>query len=530
MATATKVVPEGGSVQLLAADGREFRSRIGSISRQSAVFFAGTIVTSAAGYFFKVYLSRKLGAEALGLYTLGMTLVGFLGLFNALGMPAAAARFVSAYSARREYGRLGDFLRGSVFLLLTCNLLLGAAVVLLGPWLITRFYHTTALNPYLWIFASIMLFGVLNGFLGQAMAGYRDVSRRTLITHFTGTPANILFAVVLISMGFGLGGYLVAQVASAFLVLALLVLSIWKMTPAAARVGGPVTKVESEVITFSAAAFGISAVDFALSQSDKIVLGFYLNATQVGIYAVAMAVVGFVPIALQSVNQIFSPTISELHATGNRLLLQQLYSTLTKWILLLTLPLALTVIFFSRSLMEVFGKGFAPGSAVLMIGAAGQLFNCAVGSVGYLLMMSGNQLQLAKIQAVNAGLMIALSFMLVPRMGVKGAALASAVSVLTANLWMLGVVRRILKLFPYHRGYLKLVVPAMISAGVIWVMERISSGTHAQWRVAIPALLCSYAALLGLVFFSGLDEHDRMITRVMGAKIGENLRKYGVVV
>src|SRR5438128_1675503 len=298
MATATKRISTGvDSAPLLIADGGEFRSRIGSISRQSAVYFAGTILTSAAGYFFKIYLSRTLGAEALGLYALGMTLVGFLGLFNQLGMPAAAARFVAAYSARREFARLGDFLRGSLFLLVTCNLLLGAAIVLSGPWLIARFYHTTALNPYLWIFALIMLLGLLNGFLGQAMAGYRDVSRRTLITHFTGTPSNILFAVVLISMGLGLGGYLVAQVASAFLVLALLAVSVWKMTPAAARVAGPVTKVQKEVITFSAAAFGISAVDFALSQSDKIVLGVYLNARQVGIYAVATALVGFVPIA-----------------------------------------------------------------------------------------------------------------------------------------------------------------------------------------------------------------------------------------
>jgi len=527
MATATKITAHG-SPPALVPDANEFRSRIGSISRQSTVYFAGTILTAAAGYFFKIYLSRKLGAEALGLYTLGMTVIGFLGLFNALGMPAAAARFVSAYSVRHEFARLGDFLRGSMFLLLACNLLLGAAVVLSGPWFIAHFYHTTALNPYLWIFALIMLFGVMNGFLGQAMAGYRDVTRRTLITHFTGTPANILFAVILIGMGFGLGGYLVAQVASAFLVLTLLAISVWKMTPAAARVAGPVTKVEREVISFSAAAFGISAVDFALSQSDKIVLGFFLHPRQVGIYAVAMALVGFVPITLQSVNQIFSPTISELHATGNHVLLQQLYSTLTKWILLMTLPLAMTMILFARPLMDIFGKSFAPGAAVLMIGAAGQLLNCAVGSVGFLLLMSGNQLQLVKIQAINAMLMIALSMALVPRIGVRGAALASAITVVTTNLWSLAVVRRVLKLFPYHRGYLKLAAPAAISAAIVWFMARLSSGMQAQWKVAIPALMCSYAVLLTLVFFSGLDEHDRTIARVMKAKIGDNFRRFGV--
>ena len=36
----------------------------------------------------------------------------------------------------------------------------------------------------------------------------------------------------------------------------------------------------------------------------------------VGIYAVAATLVAFVPIVLQSVNQIFSPTIADLHARG----------------------------------------------------------------------------------------------------------------------------------------------------------------------------------------------------------------------
>src|SRR6266568_2741401 len=299
-----------------AADPKEFSRTIGSISRHSGVYFAGTILTTAAGYFFKIYLARHLGAEALGLYALGMTIVGFLGLFDSLGLPAAATRFVAAYSATGDFARLGGFLRGSLALLTGCNVLLGVAVLLAGPWLAIRFYHAPALSAYLWAFALIMFLGVLTAFLGQVMAGYRDVARRTTITHFIGTPANIAFAVILISLGFGLTGYLVAQVGSAFLVLALLAVGVWKMTPPQARISKPFAHVEKEVVTFSLAAFGLAALGFVLSQADTIVLGHYLLAKQVGVYAVAMALVGFVPIALNSVNQSFSSLISELHTAG----------------------------------------------------------------------------------------------------------------------------------------------------------------------------------------------------------------------
>ncbi|HEX3104199.1 MAG TPA: flippase [Terriglobales bacterium] len=526
MSAATDIPPQELAVltPIPVADGAEFRSRMGSISRQSFVYFAGTIFTAAAGYFFKIYLARTLGAEALGLYALGITIIGFVGLFNSLGLPMAAARFVAAYCARGEYSQLGSFLRGSLGLLTALNVLLVGMVLLVGPWLAEHFYHAPQLSRYLWAFAAIMLLGVLNMFLGQVMAGYRDIARRTLITHFTGTPANIAIAVLLISLGFGLSGYMVAQVASALLVLCLLCASVWKMSPAESR-SALGLHINREVVAFSAVAYGIAALQFLLAQSDKVVLGYYLDAKHVGIYAVAMALVGFVPIALESVNQIFSPIISELHAAENHAVLQQLYATLTKWVIALTIPLALTMIIHARRLMLIFGPAFEPGTTVVMIGAAGQVLNCAVGSVGFLLLMSGNQAQLMKIEAVSAALMIGLNIFLVPRLGIAGAAIAAIISMLTTNIWALASVRRILKIFPYNSGYLKLIWPSAFAAAGTLVLARVMSGIHAHWKVAGAGLLFAYMIFIGMIFFSGLEQDDLDLAKVAWARVGQNFRK-----
>jgi O-antigen/teichoic acid export membrane protein len=529
MATATNNIPVSREVVVedpqLACSGKEFHRRMANISRQSAVYFSGTILTTAAGFFIKIFLARKLGAEALGIYALGMTIVGLLGLFNALGLPTAATRFVSAYYARGEFGRLGTFLRGSLSLLSVCNVLLGALLLVVGPWVAVHFYHLPALSPYLWSFALIMFFGVLNTFLGQVMAGYQDVSRRTVITHFVGIPANLLFAVILISIGFQLRGYLAAQVGSALLVFVLLARLVWKMTPAESRAFGSLAPVERDVITFSAAASGTAALEFVLGQADKILLGRYLDVRQVGIYAVAMALVGFVPIALQSVNQIFSPTISELHATGNHSMLQLLYATLTKWVLILTIPLALTIVVFARPLMGIFGPSFAPGATVLAIGAVGQLLNCVVGSVGFLLLMSGNQFELVKIQALNAALLIALGLVLVPRMGMTGAALATTLAVITTNLWLLKAVRSRLKLSPYNSSYLKLVVPTLFSAGVLVALAHGFLGTRSIWTIAPVAIVSAYAGFLGMLWIFGLDSYDREIVHMLRARISRGVSR-----
>jgi O-antigen/teichoic acid export membrane protein len=530
MSTATQIsiVEESAPVLVPELDAVEFHRRIGRISRQSGAYFAGTIFTAAAGCFFKVYLARKLGAEALGLYALGMSMVAFLGLFNAVGLPTAAARFVAEYSARGDMVRLGAFLRGGIGLLSVANLLLGAAMLVAGPWVAVHFYHAPALSPYLWAFALLMLFSVLSTFLGQVMAGYGDVARRTVITHFIGTPATMGFAVLLISLGVGLSGYMAAQVVSALLMLVLMAIAVWRMTPADAHWRGRVVRIEKQVASFSAAAFGLAAMDFALSQTDKIVLGYYLPPKQVGIYAVAMALVAFVPIALLSVNQIFSPMIAELHAVSSQILLQRLYATLTKWIVILTIPLALTIVVFARSLMGIFGPAFEPGATVLAIGALGQLINCAVGSVGFLLLMSGQQMQVVKIQSVNAGLMIGLSLFMVPRWGMMGAALASAIIVATTNLWSLIAVRRTLKMFPYHTGYFKLALPAVVTTGILAAMTRVSWIAYSHWRMVGLALICAYGVFLGTLLLFGLDGEDRQIGQIVWMRIRQTLGRNGV--
>ena len=79
--------------------GLEFSRNLGHISRQSAVFFLGTLFTMGAGYLVKVYVARVLGAEQLGLYALGMTMVSLVQVAGMLGLQGTAPRFVAVYNA-----------------------------------------------------------------------------------------------------------------------------------------------------------------------------------------------------------------------------------------------------------------------------------------------------------------------------------------------------------------------------------------------------------------------------------------------
>lgn len=513
---------EASQPPLAASHEARFRSEMGQISRHSAVFFAGTLFTAGAGYLFKIYLARVLGAEALGMYALGMTIVGFFGLFGGFGLPQAAVRFVAAYSATEQWQRLHGFLRRTFGLLGIGNVVLAAGMITIGPWLARSFYHAPALVSYLHLFAVLLILGAFTVFLGQVLAGYKDVALRTVITNFIGSPLNILFGIVLIRMGYGLRGYLLGQVASAAMVLTLLLTAVWWLTPKPARrAQQTAVPMEREVFWFSAALFGMSFLDFVLAQTDKILLGVFLDVRQVGIYAVAATLAGFVPVALQSVNQIFSPTIADLHARGERALLGRLFQTLTKWILGLTAPLAFVMIVFSKPLMRLFGATFEAGWLVLSLGTLGQLVNAGVGSVGYLLLMSGNQARLIRVQVVMSVFMVAATFGLVRPFGIAGVALGAALTNALSNYLYLRQVRAALQLTPYNRTYLRLLGPCLASLAVTAGLRLSirSLNLHPEWLWIGIALVVSYATFCGLALLAGLDNDDKMIVAAIRSRV-----------
>jgi O-antigen/teichoic acid export membrane protein len=513
-------VAEDQATRTQAARTQQFRSQVGHISRQSGVFFAGAIFTTAFGYFFKVYLARVLGAEALGIYALGMTVVGLVGIFGGLGLTWAASRFPPAYCSTGRFEDLRSFLGWSVLSLICANGLFALLVVAARHWISTSLYHTPALASYLYLFALIMFLGALTTFFAQLLSGYKEVAKRTLIANIGGSLLTMFFTVVLVERGTGLWGYIFAQVASAVVVLIVLVWVTHRLTPSGARFSfRSIHAPPREMFSFASAAFAMDIVGFLYSQTDKVVLGFYLNARSVGVYAVAASIVAFVPIALQSVNQIFSPTIADLHARGESAMLSRLFQILTKWILGLTLPLAAVVMVFSRVLMRVFGHDFEAGWVILVIGAAGQLVNCAVGSVGYLLLMSGNERRLVRIQLVAGLVTVSCCLALVPRWGIVGAAVAAALGNAGSNAWCLWEVKKVLGLFPYNRGYWRLAMPAGAALATAIGLRIALRAAHPDILVVVVAAVAVYAVFAGVVLLSGLEADDRLIAAAIWARV-----------
>jgi O-antigen/teichoic acid export membrane protein len=456
-----------------------------------------------------------------------MTVVSFVQLFGLLGLPGAAARYVAVYIGTGDPESLRGFLTRTTSVLLTLNLVLAGGMVLARQ-TAGRLYHAPDLPRYMPLFAMLMFFGAINVFYAQILAGFKDVVKRTVISNFIGTPVVLFFTVVLLATGMGLWGYMVAQIINAVVVAVLLVGIAWKLTPVRARWSAArLPPLAPEIISFSTATLGMNVLDFLVSQTDKILLGVYLNARSLGIYILASTLVAFVPIVLQSVNQIFAPIIADLHSREQKEVLGRLYRTLTKWVLGATLPLALVMIVFAPQLIRIFGPEFEPGWSVLVIGTLGQLVNCAVGSVGILLLMSGNQNRLFRVQFVSALLAVGLNLLLIPRLGIVGAALAGALVNAGSNLWNLREVHKTLGLLPYNRSYLALVLPISVALSVLEMLRAFTPSAWQGWPMVLLGLLMGYL-FFGSVAVLALDQDDRLIVRSAWSQLRVGFRRLRV--
>jgi O-antigen/teichoic acid export membrane protein len=539
---------------------RQFRRHAGQVSRQAAVFLAGSVFLAFGGYLFKIYVSRVLGAGGMGLYGLGMTLVAFGAVVAGLGLPPTAARFVAIYDGSGAAAEIRRFAGLGLRWLLLASAAAAAALIAGRELIAERLFGEPELARWLPLFAVVLVLHTCRLFFGQFLRGLRQVARRTVINHFVAFPVKVLTTLALFTLGWGLAGYATAEALSSAVALVLLAGAVRRGIPSprpspatgegasalpnpsprpspatgegasalpnpsprpSPATGEGASALPGAVLQergYAASMIGLGVLGFFAGQADVFLLGVFLDASRVGVYTIAVTTAGMVPTLLRSVASIFGPIIADLHARGQSELLERLSHTTTKWCLGLTWPLVVVMAAFSRPLMGLFGDDFEAGAAALAVLAAAQLVNVGVGSVGNLLVMSGNQRWEIGAVALAAAATLALSATMIPRWGVTGAAAAMAVSLVGSNLLRAWMVRRRLGILPWGRGALRLVLPLAASAaaaGAVWWL-RPASGVAA----VLAALAASYGVFAATAAWTALDRDDRILVDAVREKLG----------
>lgn len=229
--------------------------------------------------------------------------------------------------------------------------------------------------------------------------------------------------------------------------------------------------------------------------TDLFVATRYVSDRQIGIYSAVLRSGQVVVLFLTSVNLMFSPFVADLHARGQIERLAELFKTLTRWTLAATLPAFLLLAVAPRSVLQMFGGDFGEGHTALLILLAGQLVNIGTGSVGFVLIMIGRTGWDLAVYAFSLMLDLGVAFILVPRYGIEGAAVANAVTFAVSNSIRLLLVYRFLRIHPYDYRYLRLIFPAGAGAAAMAATHALVPG---PWSVDLAVTFA-----IGAVAYAG---------------------------
>ncbi|MBK7964582.1 MAG: polysaccharide biosynthesis C-terminal domain-containing protein [Bacteroidetes bacterium] len=176
------------------------------------------------------------------------------------------------------------------------------------------------------------------------------------------------------------------------------------------------------------------SIFFILNWIDNLVIGVYRTEIEVGLYDTAFKIASASAIILMAINAIQGPTFAEYHSKNDISKLRNSIFTSTKMLFYATLPFTLLICIFPEWILSFFGNDFKQASTALIILSIGNFFSSITGSVGILLQMTGHQKPYNNIILCAAITSIILNIILVPRIGITGAAIASAIAKIIQNL------------------------------------------------------------------------------------------------
>ncbi|MBX2828739.1 MAG: flippase [Flavobacteriaceae bacterium] len=222
-----------------------------------------------------------------------------------------------------------------------------------------------------------------------------------------------------------------------FVVLALLssAVVLWHFTKTRLSNTGQALSIGYKAILKRSAPMAVSAASFLLMQSlDVLMLTYFTDFETVAYYSVAVKLTLLISIVLSSVNAVIAPKIAEFYAAKSMERLKNTIRRGTQLIFIMTAPVILLLAVFATVILQFFGEGYEAARVALIILLAGQIINTLCGSIGVYLNMTGKQRKFQVILISALIINVVLNYILIPKYGMVGAAIATSASMMLWNL------------------------------------------------------------------------------------------------
>ncbi|WP_083858621.1 flippase [Natrialba chahannaoensis] len=482
---------------------------LSSITRGASLYFIGKIVVDVLGFVFQLILTRGLGAGTYGIYAYSKNIIGIFLVFTNLGTDKSLLKYIPQYHDELERQQF-------VLTLATITSLCAATIAAVSLFIFSPTISRLTLNNQLFVdvlrfFALILIFDTISRILYSVFRGAEKLEYEVLTNKLVRPVFRVSAAVLALGLGFSLIGVMVGLLFAHLLTLIISIYLFYTRFKLSLPHSYSILKEGSvrSYYNFSIPITVKDAGDILMNRVDILMVGFFLSSTAVGIYNIAVLLAGILALPLAAFNQLFPPVASRLLSNEKRSELKYLYEVITRWVFIISLIMAISLVTYRFELLSLFGEEFTGGSLVLTLFVLGQLVHSLGGANGYLLMMTDHQYLLAANQWAFGILNFVLNYIFIVEYGFIGAAVATA-SVFallnitkTIELWYLE------GLFPYSLSFLKPIIAGIFSIIPMHIMGMLLNGIYLVFVGTLIGVLTYIIIIISL----GVEEEEKSLIK-----------------
>lgn len=491
------------------------------IAKGGSIVFVGYILMGIFNIVYRVVVARFLSPAEFGLLSLGLGVVVFSATISRLGFFQAFQKFIPEYRTRGTTDSIKGLIYFGFSLSFVVGFLFTSIIYLFSEEIALHFFNAQELTPVLKVLSfAIPVFASLHLLLALFLSFKKPKEKVLLDVGGRGALLLVMTGVVII-----LGGTLL-DVCYAYVLCCLISVVVGLLVFETKTFSVRDKSVHTEyrrTISFSLPLLFVGFLMEVLHWSDTFFIGYFKGEYFVGLYNVARPLASLLLAVIFSLNSLFYPVASELHAQGRTDHLREVYICITRWIFVFTFPLFLFFVFFAKDIIIfLFGSKYGLAHHALIILSCGLVVNTFFGAVGIVLQVYEKQKFIFTAHSLAAVLNVCMNILLIPVYSIEGAAAATAAAIIFWNVLYFVKVNQILQVrfdVTFYKKYVASALGALaLSYSFHFFVDSVS------W------LLLEAFLFFGIYFFmllvtKSFSTEDIEILLLFEEKSGLNLKK-----
>jgi O-antigen/teichoic acid export membrane protein len=447
------------------------------VASNTAVQVAGKGAILALGAASLAILTRYLGPDDYGRFTLALMYMQLFGVLADVGLYTTVVREISKRPERTEE------LAGNA---LTLRLLLSIVVICLASAISLLLPYARDVRVAIVLAGGPLLFGMLTSSLVTVLQARLRMGR-AVVGDVLGRAATLALTVLVAVLDLGFYAVMGAAAGGAAVTLAV----TWLLTRRITLVRFRANRAVWRTLLLASIPLGLAlAINEIYFRADALIISLYEPYDEVGLYTLAYRILEFTlmlgTIFLTTVFPVLSEAVDRDEPRALRTI-----QTSTDVFVILGVPLVVGGLVLAAPLIElVGGSDFQDASVPLRILLFAGALSWINAVFGFALIAKERQASALWLNVTALVFNLGLNFVLVPRYGIVAAAavtVASEVLILAGSYFLM---RRHFDFFPRPQTLLPAVTAALAMGGALWVLR------DAPVALLVPLGVLLYAGLL----------------------------------